>query len=223
MDDDMEHTPGHPADEPSEASQKPRRGRPPGRTSTRRTILDAARVRFASDGFTSTTIRLVAADAGVDPSQVMQLFRSKDELFAAVMAIPASALERFSTAFEGPDEHLGERVVRAYLSAWEAPPEESEPLMAMLRGAIGNEQAATRLRDFIQSRLLEGTSGRTDADAALRAAIASSMLVGVVTGRRIIGVPTLVEADSESLVAVLAPAIQRVLVPGETARGGTIA
>ena len=35
----------------------------------------AARARFASDGFAATTIRRVAADAGVDPSQVMQFFR----------------------------------------------------------------------------------------------------------------------------------------------------
>lgn len=213
----MERAARCPAEDPAgasgEASPKARRGRPPGRTNTRRTVLEAARVRFASDGFAATTIRLVAADAGVDASQVMQLFRSKDELFAAVMAIPPTALERFSTAFEGPDEQLGERVVRAYLGAWEAPPEESEPLMAMLRGAIGNEHAAAQLRDFIQSRLLEGTRERTDTDAALRAAIASSMLVGVVTGRRVIGVPTLVEADTESLVAVLAPAVQNVLAP----------
>lgn len=33
---------------------------------------------------------------------------------------PTALLERFATAFEGPDEHLGERVVRAYLQAWEA-------------------------------------------------------------------------------------------------------
>ena len=73
--------------------------------------------------------------------------------------------------------------------------------MAMLRGAIVNESAAEQLRSFIQSRLLEGTRERTDTDAALRAGLASSMLVGVVTSRRIIGVPTLVEADTEELVA----------------------
>lgn len=190
---------------------RPRRGRRPGPSSTRQAVLDAARARFAAEGFAATTIRLVAADAGVDASQVMQFFRSKDELFAAVMAVPASALERFGTAFEGPGEGLGERVVRAYLHAWEGVPEESEPLMAMLRGAIVNEQASEQLRDYIQSRLLAGTSGRTEADAALRAGLASSMLVGVVTGRRVIGVPTLVAADTEQLVAVLAPAVQAVL------------
>jgi AcrR family transcriptional regulator len=186
-----------------------RRGRRPGAVSTRQAVLDAARARFASDGFSATTIRRVAADAGVDVSQVMQFFRSKDELFAAVMSVPTSALKRFDTAFEGPDEHLGERVVRAYLDAWEGPAEDSEPLMAMLRGAIVNDDARVQLRDFIQSRIAHGASGD---DAALRAGLASSMLVGIVTSRRIIGVPVLVAADREKLVATVAPAIQLILV-----------
>ena len=188
-----------------------RRGRRPGTGSTRRVVLDAARARFARDGFAATTIRRVAVDAGVDPSQVMQFFRSKDELFAAVMAVPASALERFDTVFEGPEEHLGERVVRAHLSSWEGAAEESEPLMAMLRGAITHDHASAQLREFIQSRLAHGTEGRGD-EALLRAGLAASMLVGVVTGRQIIGVPALVAADTERLVATLAPAIHQVLV-----------
>lgn len=203
--------------DPGATAPKGRRGRRPGTGSTRQAVLEAARARFATDGFAATTIRVVAADAGVDPSQVMQFYRSKDELFAAVMAIPPSALEKFSTAFEGPDEHLGERVVRASLMAWEGMPEESEPLMAMLRGAIVNDKASAQLRDFLQSRLQHGTSGRHDPDAALRAGLASTMIVGVVTGRRIIGVPTLAEADTDQLVAILGPAIQVILVPQPSA------
>lgn len=198
-------------------SQEPltavRRGRRPGPGSTRQEVLDAARARFASDGFAATTIRVVATDAGVDVSQVMQFFRSKDELFAAVMAVPASALERFNTVFEGPDEHLGERVVRAFLQAWEGVPEESEPLMAMLRGAIVNEQARDQLRGFIQSRITAGTRERLGADVALRAGLASALLVGIVTSRQIIGVPVLLAADTEQLVTIVAPAIQAVLAP----------
>lgn len=193
-----------------------RRGRRPGPGSTRQAVLDAARTRFAKDGFAATTIRVIATDAGVDVSQVMQFFRSKDELFAAVMAIPGSALERFNTVFEGPDEHLGERVVRAFLEAWEGVPEESEPLMAMLRGAMVNEPARDQLRDFIQSRLLAGTRAHLGSDAALRAGLASSLLVGMVTSRQIIGVPILVAADVEQLVAIVSPAIQRILVPQPT-------
>lgn len=99
---------------------KARRGRRPCASSTSETVLKVARTCFARDGFAATTIRVIATDAGVDVSQVMQFFRSKDELFAAVMAVPRSALDRISTVFDGPDEHLGERVVRAFLTSWES-------------------------------------------------------------------------------------------------------
>jgi AcrR family transcriptional regulator len=192
-----------------------RRGRRPGASTTRQAILEAARARFASDGFAATTIRRVAADAGVDASLVMQFFRSKNELFAAVMSISPDALARFSSAFDGPDEHLGERVVRAFLGVWENGSQDSEPLMAMLRGAIANEQASAQLREFIQARLLDGVKSRAaDDDAALRAGLASSMLVGIVVGRRIVGVPALANVDLETLVAIVAPAIQSALTAG---------
>ena len=191
-----------------------RRGRRPGANTTRREILDAARARFASDGFAATTIRRIASDAGVNPSLVMQFFTSKEVLFAAVMSISPKSLERFSTVFDGPDEHLGERVVRAHLEVWEGAPEDSEPLMAMLRGAISNEQAGSQLREFIQARLLDamGAEGGNAPDAALRAGLASSMLVGIIVGRRLVGVPILADADAETLISLVAPAIQRVLV-----------
>ena len=197
----------------SKPSADVRRGRRPGANTTRQAILDAARARFATEGFAATTIRRVATDAGVNPSLIMQFFKSKEELFAAVMSITPNSLARINTVFDGPDERLGERVVRAYLEVWEGAPEDSEPLMAMLRGAIVNAQAGSQLREFIQARLLEGMGTRRvdDPDAALRAGLASSMLVGLVVGRRLVGVPILAEADTETLVAMVAPAIQRIL------------
>lgn len=197
-------------------SSASRVGRRRGPTSTRERILVAARARFASDGFAATTIRLIATDSGVDPSQVMQFFGSKDDLFAAAMEIPASALTRFNTAFEAPKEHLGEHVVRAYLEAWDAQTPESEPLMAMLRGAVVNENASEQLRDFIQSRLTHGMQNRGD-EALLRAGLAASMLIGVILSRRIIGVPALVAADTDTLIRTVGPAIQNLLTgPDDT-------
>ena len=49
---------------------------------TRRAILDAARSAFAAHGYDQTTIRGVAAAAGVDASMVMRYFGSKAWLFA---------------------------------------------------------------------------------------------------------------------------------------------
>lgn len=174
-------------------------------------MLAAATARFAQDGYTATTIRGIAVDAGVDPSQVMQFFGSKDELFAAVMAIPPSALRRFDAAFDGPQAHLGERVVRAFLEAWEQEPAESKPLMAMLRSAVDNEGANTRLRDFIQARLMHNSDQSDGEERALRAGLAAAMLVGVITSRQIVKVPAVRGADHATVIATVGPAIQTIL------------
>ena len=191
-----------------------RQGRRPGSNQTRQLVLDAARTRFAEDGYAGTTIRAIAADAGVDSSLVMQYFGSKEDLFGAVMSITPHALSRFAEAFDGAENGLGERVARAFLEIWEGDPADSEPLLAMLRAAMSNEQASVQLRDFLQARIT-GLPGHGAKEAALRIGLASSMLVGLTVGRRIVRVPALADASAESLIHVLAPALQSILVDPE--------
>ena len=190
----------------------PRRGRRPGTSNSRQGILDAARARFAEDGY-ATTIRKIAADAGVNPALVMQFFGSKEDLFAAVMSISQGALSRIDQAFDGPEHGLGERVTRAHLTLWESDPQDSEALLAMLRAAVSNQQAAAQLREFIQARLLKqlGLRLHNDHDAEVRSGLAASMLMGVIVGRRIVQVPVLAAEDLESVIRMVAPAIQMVL------------
>jgi AcrR family transcriptional regulator len=199
----------------SDASAKPRRGRRRGGSDSRQAILSAARARFATDGYAAATIRKIATDAGVDAALVMQFFGSKEELFGAVMSISPASLARMSDAFDGPEETLGERVTRAYLELWEGAPEDAEPLLAMLRSTITSEKAAEQMREFLQARLLDGIQPRFGADplAAVRAGLASTMLIGVIVGRRIVEVPVLVEQEREVIVALVGPAIQAVLAP----------
>ncbi|MEO6571045.1 MAG: TetR/AcrR family transcriptional regulator [Ilumatobacteraceae bacterium] len=61
-------------------------GRPPAADSaeTRRRLLHAARVRFARDGFRSTTNRHIAADSGITSGAIYHYVSSKAELYAAV-------------------------------------------------------------------------------------------------------------------------------------------
>jgi AcrR family transcriptional regulator len=194
-----------------------RPGRRPGSNRTRQLVLDAARARFAEDGYAGTTIRSIAADADVDSSLVMQYFSSKEELFGAVMSITPHALSRFAEAFYGPQDGVGERAVRAFLDIWEGDPADSEPLLAMLRAAMSNEQATSQLREFLQARITElpASWGQDEHEAALRIGLASSMLVGLIVGRRIVRVPALADESAESLIHVLAPALQSILVdPG---------
>jgi AcrR family transcriptional regulator len=143
----------------------------------------------------------------------MQYFGSKDELFAAVMAFGPNTMSRISDAFDGPDDSLGERVTRAFLEVWDGEPEVSEPLLALLRAAIGNEQATVHLRELIQRRVIDDLSPRLrdSTDMATRIEIASSMLVGVVVGRQLVEVEALVKEDRDALVAYIAPSIQTLL------------
>lgn len=189
-----------------------RQGRRPGSSDTRQLILDSARARFAKDGYAGATIRKIATDASVDASLVMQFFGSKDDLFREVMAITPSALTRISAAFDGPENSLGERVTRAFLQVWDADPPDSEPFIAMLRAAISNEQASAQLRDLIQTRVAHDLVTR-DLDMTVRVEIVSSMLIGLIVGRRIVHVAGIVEQDREFLVRVIAPAVQAILAP----------
>ena len=190
-----------------------RRGRRPGPSDTRQKILDAARARFAEDGYAAATLRKIAADAGVNAALVIQFYGSKEELFAAVMSISPDALTRIARAFEGPEETLGERVTRAHLALWESDPHDSEALMAMLRAAIANPQAAAQLREFIQARLLNQIRPllRDEHDATVRSGLAASMLMGIIVGRRIVQVQALVEEDLEAIIVRVAPAVQMLL------------
>ncbi|MGW0810506.1 TetR/AcrR family transcriptional regulator [Nonomuraea sp. NPDC002799] len=206
-----------------DAASPGRRGRRPGQSETRQAILDAARSRFATDGFTATTIRRIATDAGVDAALVMQFFKSKDELFGAVMSVPPAALARMIDAWQGPEDGIGERVTRAFLGVWEGDPQASESLLAMLRGAIAQEQAAAQLRDFIEARLMKGAHAhlRDDDDTRLRVGLAAAMLVGIIVARRIVRVPTIANESLDSIAATAATALQALLAPRAGVEGPT--
>lgn len=191
----------------------PRRGRRAGGSNTRDAILAAAKKSFATDGFAATTIRKIAKDAGVDPALVMQFYGSKDILFGASLAVSADALSSMADAFEGPVEDMGVRVTRAFLKLWEQQGSDAEALMAMQRAAMSSEVAASLLRDFVQYRLVQVVSPKLHgrADAALRAGLASAMLVGVIVGRNIVRIPVIADVDQETVIELVGTSIQTIL------------
>ena len=65
-------------------------GRRPGTPDTREAILKVARREFATRGYDATSLRLIAAEAQVDPALVIHYFGTKDNLFIAATGLPAS-------------------------------------------------------------------------------------------------------------------------------------
>lgn len=95
------------------------------------------------------------------------------------------------------------------------------PICEVLTGNLGHDIADAGIQHRgEQSRTLHHPAERTTnpSHRTFRAGLAAAMLVDINTSRRIIGVPTLVAADHERIVATVGPAIQTVLAPsGPTA------
>jgi AcrR family transcriptional regulator len=188
-----------------------RTGRRPGPSTTRDDILVAARASFAELGYDRTSVRAIAARAGVDPALVHRFFGSKDDLLTAALAVAVRPAERIPAVMEGEPSALGERVVRYFLSVWEEP-SSSEVMVGMLRSAATNEQAARLMRDFLSNEVLARVAAPLEGEAAaLRATLMSSQLLGLATIRYILRIEPLASASVETVVAALAPTLQRYL------------
>ncbi|MFC4051529.1 TetR family transcriptional regulator [Actinomadura syzygii] len=175
---------------------------------TRATILDAARRRFAADGYDRATIRAIAADAGIDPSMVMRYYGSKDGLFAAAADVDL----RLPDLARVPAGDLGRTLVRHFVERWEGGLAD-EVLPVVFRSAITNEAAAARLRTIFGGQVAAVLAPRVPDPAELpaRAGLISSQLLGIALCRYILRLPPVVDMDVDALVANLAPTVQRYL------------
>jgi len=197
-------------------------GRRPGESGTRAAILDAATAAFAETGYDRTTIRGVAAAAGVDPALVLHYFGSKEALFEAALELPVRPAEIFARgAAAGPDQ-LGTTIVRTFLEAWE-PPETRVRLMAMLRSAMTNEAAMAMIRDLLVREVFAPiTQALGVPDAQLRATLVGSQLLGLGMMRFVGRIEPLASASIDELVAAVGPTVQRYLAgeldPGAAAQ-----
>lgn len=188
-----------------------RTGRRPGPTRTRSAILDAARAAFAARGYDAVSLRSVAREAGVDPALVHRFFGSKEQLFVAALELPVAPGVLVAAVLADGVAGVGERLVRTLLTLWDTPGGFA-PFLALVRGAVDNEAAATMLREFLTREVLGRIAAVAAPDRAeLRASIAGSQVVGLAMARYIVRVPPLADADREEIVAVVGPAIQRYL------------
>ena len=182
---------------------------------TRAAILAAARRRFAADGFERTTIRAIAADAGIDPSMVMRYYGSKDGLFSAAADLDLQLPDLASV----PREQLGETLVRHWVERWEGGSSD-ELLIVVFRSAITNEAAAERLRTVFGAQVAKAVATIVDdrAEAATRAGLVSTQMLGLALCRYILRLAPVVALDLDTLIATVSDTVQRYLTGPLTAR-----
>ncbi|HTE70394.1 MAG TPA: TetR family transcriptional regulator [Actinomycetes bacterium] len=188
-----------------------RTGRRPGLSGTREAILDAARRAFAEHGYQRATIRGVAELAGVDPALVHHYFGTKQGLFVAAVQLPVNPVEQLSALLADDPELVGQRMIGVFLSVWDLAANNS-PLLALVRSAVSDEQAAAMLREFITEEVLGRIAeGLGSPDAKLRATLVGSQLVGLMMARYIIRVEPLASAPPAVVAAAIGPTLQRYL------------
>lgn len=189
-----------------------RTGRRPGTSGAREQILAAAKHSFATNGYERTTIRGVASEAGVDPALVHHYFGTKRQLFVDAMDLPANPAETIEgLVATGDPEDLGERMIRFMLSVWDNE-EDRAPLVAIVRTAMSEDQAATMVREFATKEIL-GTivkAARSD-HQELRATLLATQVFGLLIMRYIIKLEPLASADPETVAGAIGPTFQRYL------------
>lgn len=196
----------------AERAQEPRRRDPEGR---RAAIIEAARQTFTERGYTRTTMREVARRAGVTHGLITRHFSSKERLFLA--AVPGNRdLERVAA---GDPATLPDRIAHAFVHRMETDAA-GDPLIALLRSAASDEQAAAGLLVAMQehsvavyrSILAPGEPATSDDDLDLRVALVGSQLIGVAFSRYIARTEPLASMPADQLTEYLARILRHTLL-----------
>jgi AcrR family transcriptional regulator len=192
-------------------SERKRPGRPPGTSDTRERILASARELFARNGIDNTSIRAVAAGAGVDPALVHHYFGSKQQLFAAVIEIPIDPMTVIGPLREAPVDELGHTLLSLVLPLWDS--ELGAGFIATLRSILAGSDVGL-LRSFVREVILVELAARVDnppGTGIVRAEFVGSQLVGIAIARYILELEPFASLPVERIVETVAPNLQRYL------------
>jgi AcrR family transcriptional regulator len=170
---------------------------------TRRRVLDAARRIFAARGYEQTTIRAVAAEAGIDPSMVMRYFGSKAGLFAAASARNMEAPDLQPV----PDAVRGEFIVRHFVARWEESAGQ-DTIVFLLRTAVTNESIAAQLQANLAELIARPLAAAGYRNAERRGSLIAAQLLGLALCRYVLRFEPIASARTEQIVADIAPAIR---------------
>ncbi|MGO4201188.1 TetR family transcriptional regulator [Rhodococcus sp. TAF43] len=175
--------------------------------STRENIIDAARALFADRGYTATTIKDVAERAGCSPAMVMKLLGSKAELYsAAAPSLPSAADDPHVCE----DESVGLRLVRNIVERRDADASEPWVMMPLLIHEAPDRDAAQAEARERYIGAISSKIGDTSEDR-LPTQMVVSVLLGLATGLRTVGLLPVDALDSDELVRRYGAVVQSII------------
>jgi AcrR family transcriptional regulator len=177
---------------------------------SRQRILDAAATLFRERGYSGTSVRAIATQAGVDPAMVYYFFDTKQGLLTATLDMSPNVPPAFESIFAGDLGGIGERIVRALLEAMDT--SSSAPFAILTRAATTPDQSETLLREFIDRELTGRLTAMLDTpDAVMRVGLVSTYLLGLAVARYVIKIEPIATASVDELVGRIGPTLQQLL------------
>ncbi|WP_219993197.1 TetR/AcrR family transcriptional regulator [Cryobacterium arcticum] len=184
--------------------------------STRLLLLKAARRRFARHGYSTTTVRDIAADAGVNVALINRYFSSKEGLFEACLRQVGEDLGRPAGSTTTIEHTLEKMLTRV---ADQPSGDHTMQLLLLLRSS-GDDRAdqirLSTLRSFTEGIATSAgwQAGSADDDKLLlRAQIAMATALGVVLLRSSTGLEPLASATAEDLRDPLGEVLATLVAP----------
>lgn len=139
------------------------------RAQTAERIREAARQQFGANGYEGTTIRSIAAAAGIDPSLVLQHFGSKAALFATAVQLP-------DTSDRGSERAAADHLLDVLGIRFDTLPAETA---ALVRSMLTVPEAADTMRGYLDERVDNLARSLEGDDARLRALMTVSGILGI--------------------------------------------
>jgi AcrR family transcriptional regulator len=168
---------------------------------TRARLLAAAREQFLRHGDRATSLRGIAAQAGVDVMLIKRYFGSKEQLFAEATDIS----DNVEAVRRAPDDEVGRAMIERVLRARR---DVDAPLFALLRSS-GDPDVVARLNDQLDTGLTRNLSRRIRADEPrLRADMVAALLLGIGVLRALLNKDPIATADDREIAAIFTEAFE---------------
>ncbi|WP_099042627.1 TetR/AcrR family transcriptional regulator [Mycobacterium neglectum] len=194
---------------------RPGPGRRTGGPDTKAEILQAARARFIEVGFRAATMRMIAADAGVDPALINYFFGSKQELFGEAFALRANPVAVIAEQIAGPAADLPLRLLTALVQTWDVP--ENRATLLAIAHAGGGGESPSLTRGFVEAALDAPVAARlceegvSASDARRCSAVLVTQLVGVIYARYVLEVASVAELSTDEFIEAYRPVVSAAL------------
>lgn len=187
---------------------------------TQRALVRAARRRFATDGYRATTVRQIAADAGVNVALINRYFESKEGLFEACMQRTSTELDSQTPTRASDGDDLVERLLAHVVDA----PNSDDPLQLLLLLRSSGDENADRIRRSTLEHFTEslaaaagwGAHAPETAPILLRAQLAIATMLGVVMLRTSAAVQPIATAGPDDLSEPLGQVLRLLLNATDT-------